>query len=53
MPWTYRVLRKNCTAVAGVSDDGEELGLELSTAKRNISTFKLALQNLKCYIIPK
>lgn len=39
VPWTYGVLRKNCTPVAGVLDDGEELGLELSTAEQNTSTF--------------
>lgn len=53
MPWTCRVFRENCAAVAGVLDDGEELGLELSTAEQNISTLKLALENLKCYVIPK
>lgn len=53
MLWTCRVLGKNCTPVAGVLDDGEELGLELSTAQWNVSTFKLALENLKCYLIPK
>lgn len=39
MPWTCRVLRQKCTPVAGVLYDGEELGLELSTARQNISTF--------------
>ena len=53
MPWTCRILRKNWTPVAGVLNDGEELGLMVSTAEQNISTFRLALENLKCYIIPK
>lgn len=53
MPWTHRVPRKNCTAVAGVLDDGEEFGLELSVTEQNISTFKSTQENLKCYIISK
>lgn len=53
MLWTCRVPGKNCTPVAGVLDDGEELGLELSTAEQNVSTLKLALENLKCYFIRK
>lgn len=52
-PWTCRVDRKNCTPIAGVLDNGGELGMELSTAEENISTSKLALENLNYYIIPK
>lgn len=51
MPWICRVLRKNCALVAGLLGDGEELDLELFTAEQNISVLKVALENLKCYII--
>lgn len=51
MSWTHTVLRKSCTPVAGALDDGEELCLELSAAQQNISTFKLALESLRCYIL--
>lgn len=39
MAWTCRILRKSCTPVAGVLDGGEELGLKLTIAEQNISTF--------------